>query len=125
MNNLAAHHQEEPVMTSVTRELRGVSLLLEPNSGTARLGRRIGSCTIRFDDGSRDHIRIYGQLDTIWTRPERVEFEKELRNICGDQEVIDELFPGKKIHDCRRFNPSEVLINKGWRITSQQVTAVS
>lgn len=111
-------------MTSLTYELKGLKLELEPNSGTARLSKRIGSCTIRFTDGTRDHIRIYGHLDTIWTRPERVEFEKELRTLCGDQAVVGKLFPGKTILDCRRFNPSEALINKGWRIHSQHVTAV-
>ncbi|MNQ32305.1 hypothetical protein D3C85_457060 [compost metagenome] len=110
-------------MTSVTREIQGVKLQLEPAGETTRLNRRIGSCTIKFADESRDYIRVYGTLEDIWTRPERVTFEKELRALCADQEVISELFPGKELQSVRRFNPSEFLISKGWRCHGTQVTA--
>lgn len=110
-------------MTSVSRELHGVKVQLEAAGETTKLNRRIGSCTIRFMDESRDYIRVYGKLDDIWTRPERVTFEKDLRAMCADQEIIDELFPGKELQSVRRFNPSEFLISKGWRCHGTQVTA--
>lgn len=110
-------------MASVTRELQRVKLTLEAAGDTTKLNNRIGSCTIRFKDGSRDYIRIYGKINDIWTRPERVTFEKDLRVVCGDQLVIDVLFPGKVLDDVRRFNPSEFMISKGWRCHGTQVTA--
>jgi hypothetical protein len=112
-------------MTSVTRELKGVKLQLYPDGEAMKLNRRIGSCTLRFQDGSRDYIRIYGVMDDIWTRDERVEFEKELRNICGEPDVIAELFPGKALQDVRRFNPSEYMISRGWRCHSNVIGATA
>lgn len=112
-------------MNQVTRTLKGVALTIIPASSEAPLAKRIGSCSLRFTDGSRELVRIYGHMPDIWTRPERVEFEKELRNICGEVEVAKILFPKKTLLDVRRFNPSEWLITKGWRVSNSQVHAVS
>lgn len=110
-------------MPSVRRELNGITLTLEADSSVAKPNKRIGSCTVRFSDLSRNYIRIYGRLKDIWTRPERVMFEKEVRKICSEQAVIDVLFPGQQIHDVRRFNPSEGMVAQGWRCHGTQVTA--
>lgn len=112
-------------MNQVTRTLRGVQLTLIAANQAAPLAKRIGSCALRFTDDSRELVRIYGHMPDIWTRPERVDFEKEMRNICAEPEVVKILFPGKTLLDVRRFNPSEWLIAKGWRISNAQVLAVS
>jgi len=112
-------------MDQVKRTQRGVDLTIIAESSAAPLTKRIGSCALRFQDGSRELVRIYGHMPDIWTRPERVEFEKELRNLCAEEEVIKTLFPNKALLDVRRFNPSEWLITKGWRVSNSQVHAVS
>lgn len=112
-------------MDQVIRTLRGVQLTMIAANSAAPLAKRIGSCALRFTDGTRDLVRIYGHMPDIWTRPERVEFEIEMRNLCAEKEVVETLFPEKRLLDVRRFNPSEWLIGKGWRISNAQVNAIA
>lgn len=109
-------------MNNITREINNIKLtLLHERDPASSTQRRIGSCALRFEDGSRELVRIYGLIDDIWTRPERVEFEKEMRNLCAEDDVVKALFPDKVLTHVRRFNPSEHLISMGWRLANTQI----
>lgn len=110
-------------MSPIVREINDIKLTFRPDGDPASTTqRRIGSCTLRFADGTRALIRIYGMISDIWTRPERVEFEKELRTVCADDAMVNELFPGKVLTHVRRFNPSEHLISMGWRCVNTHIS---
>lgn len=99
----------------VTTTIMGVDVSIHVSSDNDRRGRRLGSIPLIDDKGRKHLVRVYGTIDRVFSTQERMAFEKTIRAFCARPDVVEALLGESSPVIPVRFNPSELLLQSGWK----------